>query len=199
MTELPDDATKLLALHSEGNRAATDRLMVIVYDQLRALAEKHLHGERADHTLTPTALVHEAYLRLVDNTRIDWKGRSHFLAMAAKTLRRVLVDYARVHGAEKRGADWKRITLTGSVAEIRQSELDLLELDEVLERLHELSSRQADVVELRYFGGLTIKETAEALGIAEETVKWSWRMARSWLLRELGDERAKKTDDDEPT
>lgn len=195
----PDKATRLLALHSQGNRNATNELMAIVYDELRALAERHLERERVDHTLTPTALVHEAYLRLVDQTRIDWRGKSHFYAMAAKTLRRILVDHARGRKAAKRDPAGERVTLTGSVAEEPAKQLDLMQLDEALERLQRLSQRQADVVELRFFGGLSIKETAEALGVAEQTVKWSWRMARAWLLRELGDDPSRQPDGDAPS
>jgi RNA polymerase sigma factor (TIGR02999 family) len=131
-------------------------------------------------------------MRLVDQSQIDWRGRAHFYAMAAKTLRRILVDHARARGAAKREAVGERITLTGSIAEVEENQLDLMQLDEALERLRQLSPRQADLVELRFFGGLSIRETAEALGIAEPTVKWTWRMARAWLLRELGDERDKR-------
>jgi RNA polymerase sigma factor (TIGR02999 family) len=119
--------------------------------------------------------------------------------MAAKTLHRILVDHARARGAMKREAERQRITLTGSIAEVEENQLDLMQLDEALARLRQLSPRQADLVELRFFGGLSVKETAEALGIAEQTVKWTWRMARAWLLRELGDERGKRPDDDQST
>jgi RNA polymerase sigma factor (TIGR02999 family) len=181
----PRDLTDSLTAHVGGNARAGEELLPVVYGELRALAGAYMKTERPDHSLTPTAVVHEAYIRLIDNDRIDWQGKTHFLAMAAVQMRRVLVDHARARGAEKRGGDRVRITLDSGVALIPGEAIDLLALNEALEKLERLSPRQASVVGLRFFGGLSVKEAAFQLDISERTVKEDWRFARVWLRREL--------------
>ena len=161
-----------------------DAYLPEVYDQLRGLAEAFLRRERPDHTLQPTALVHEAYLRLAEQDRAAWNDSSHFQATAATMIRRILVDHARGHKAAKRGGDWHRVTL--SEASDGTGDVDLLELDEALVELAGLDERQARVVELRFFGGLGIKEAAAQLGVSPRTVDGDWRLARAWLHRRLG-------------
>jgi len=159
--------------------------MPLVYDEFRALAAHHLAGERKNHTLQPTALVHEAYLRLIDQTRVDWQGRTHFFAIGSQAIRRVLIDHARGKARAKRGGGMARVTLDDAIALAPQRDEDLLALDEALEKLEKLDPRQAKVVEMRFFGGMTVEEVAEALGVSKRTVEGEWTMARAWLLREL--------------
>lgn len=179
------EVTRLLDAYGSGDREAMQRLLPYVYDELRAIAQRHLRRERDDHTLSATALVHEVYLRLVDQTRMHWNGRSHFYAVAATAMRRILVDYARARRADKRGGGQMVVSLdeAGELAVSRAEELVLL--DEALERLARFDARQARVVECRYFAGLTIEETAEALGVSPTTVKHDWTMAKAWLYREM--------------
>jgi len=179
-------ATDSLAAHVAGEAGAVDELLPLVYGELRALAGAYMKRERRDHSLTPTAVVHEAYLRLIDNTRTDWRGKTHFLAVAATQMRRVLVDHARAHDARKRGGDRLRVSLSETATFAPGVSLDVLALNEVLEKLASLSPRQASVVELRFFGGLSVKEIAFYLRVSERTIKEDWRMARAWLRRELG-------------
>jgi RNA polymerase sigma factor (TIGR02999 family) len=164
--------------------------MAQLYDELRSLATDYLQRERPGHTLQPTALVHEAYLRLADLKQIRWRDETHFQAAAAGTIRRVLVDHARAKGAAKRGAGRERVTLSGIEGVAGASELDLLALDVAIEKLATLDERKAQVVELRFFGGLTIDETAATLGVGTTTVEDDWAFARSWLGRELREEDA---------
>jgi RNA polymerase sigma factor (TIGR02999 family) len=166
-------------------RHAADGLLPLVYDQLRRLARRYMRGERRGHTLEPTALVHEAYLRLQDLEHIDWKGKTHFYAMAARQMRRILVEHARAAGAQKRGAERQRITLSEEVALTPERSLDLIALDQALTALERQSRRQAQVAELRLFAGMSMAEVAESLAVCERTVKQDWRMARAWLSREL--------------
>lgn len=177
--------TILLTQAQAGDVSASERLAPQIYDELRRLAAIYLRGERPDHTLQPTALVHEAYLRLIDASRVDWRDRAHFFRTAARAMRRVLVDHARARRAEKRAGSWQRITLAEIDPELSGPDLELLALDELLEQLAGLHERHAQVVELRFFGGLTIAETAAALGVSETTVEDDWAMARAWLLRQL--------------
>jgi len=186
MSESSRDVTHSLAAHIAGEPDAVSELIPLVYEELRALAAAYMQGERHELLLTPTALVHEAYLRLVDTSRIDWKGKTHFLAVAAVQMRRVLVDYARARKTRKRGGDHLRVTLDEAVTLKPGISLDVLALNEALEKLAHLSPRQGRVVELRFFGGLSVKEAAFLLDISERTVKEDWRMARAWLMRELG-------------
>lgn len=160
--------------------------MPLVYDELHGLARKYLATERQDHTLQPTALVNEAYLRLIDRRDVDEDDRRRFIRLAAQAMRRVLIDHARGRGVAKRGGgSWKRVTLDGLVAPDACERVDLIALDDALDRLGEKSERMREVVELRYFGGLSIDETAAALGVSDRTVDNDWYVARTWLLREL--------------
>lgn len=185
MPEPLQDATHCASKCAEGDPAAASQLLPLVYDELRGLAAAYMRQERPGHSLQATDLVHEAYLRLVDITRIDWRGRSHFLAMAARQMRRILVEHARERQAKKRGGDPLRVTLSEAVAVTSGPEPDVLDLHEALERLSRLSSRQSEVATLRFFGGLTDKEVGCALGISERTVRQDWKVARTWLAREL--------------
>jgi len=167
---------------------STEELFHAVYDELRKLARAFMAGERRDHTLQPTALVHEAYLRLVDQSGASWQGRAHFFAVAARVMRNVLVDHARAHGREKRGGGWRRVTLADGVAPWTAGGLDreqLLALDQALEKLARLDEREARIVEMRFFSGLTVAEIAEVLSLSKRTVEADWTHARAWLLREL--------------
>jgi len=178
--------TPLLDSASRGDRRAAARLLPLVYEELRERAALSLRRERPSHTLQPTAIVHEAFLRLVDQTAVDWRGRTHFFAVAAEMMRRVLVDHARKRGATKRGGGRTRVALDEQVASPHANDdLDLVALDEALEELHRLSERQARVVELRYFGGLNVEDVAAVLSVSDRTVKEDWRIARAWLRRRL--------------
>jgi len=160
----------------------------LVYDELKRLAGHMMARERRDHTLQTTGLVHEAYLRLVDQSRVDWRGATHFRAVAAQAMRRILVDHARARKSEKRGGAWQRVTLAHTIAPRGESGLDaadLIALNAALERLETLDPRQARVVELRFFGGLSVEETADELGVSRRTVEGDWTHARVWLRREL--------------
>ena len=182
----PEEVTQILQEVSGGDREAPARLMPLVYDELRRLADHYLRQERPDHTLQPTALVHEAYLRLVDQTRVDWQNRAHFFGVAAQLMRRILVDYARRHQTSKRGGLRQKLTLDEAVDYSQTRDVDLVRLDDALTALAQFDTRQSQIVELRFFGGLTIEETAEALGISPATVKVDWNMAKAWLRREIG-------------
>lgn len=178
------DVTALLLAWSDGDEAARARLMDAVYDELRRVARRHLRRERADHSLAPTALVHEAYLKLVDQRRVRWQNRAHFFGIAAQVMRRILVDHARSRAAVKRGGDAK-VAFDDVVVGTAPLNVDVLALDAALEKLASLDARQSRLVELRFFAGLTVEETAAALDIAPITVKRDWALARAWLFREL--------------
>jgi RNA polymerase sigma-70 factor, ECF subfamily len=183
----PDgQVTLLLAEMKRGNPEALPKLIPLVYAELRRIAARLLRGERDGHTLQPTALVNEAYLRLAGQTRADWQNRAQFLAIASQAMRRILVDYARQHIAGKRGGGVAPVDLEGIAvaARVVQSE-EMLAVDEALERLAQLDARQARVVEMRYFGGMTVEETAEALSMAPRTVKREWATAKAWLRAEI--------------
>ena len=184
----PDSShiTQLLIAWSDGRREALDDLMPIVYADLRQVAAGYMRREAAGHALQPTALVHEAYVRLVDQKQVKWRNRAHFFGVAAVLMRRILVDHARRRRAEKRGGDWERVTLAGDeVAADTHKEIDVLALDEALERLAQFDPQQERIVELRYFGGLTIDETAEVVGISAATVVREWTIAKAWLRADL--------------
>ncbi len=185
MVSSSHDVTRLLDALGAGDRSAFDTLLPLVYDELRSIAQRHLYRERGDHTLSTTALVHEAYLRLVDGSGLRIEGRAHFFAIAAIAMRRILVDYARARNAAKRGSGQAPLGLDAAqhLSETRADELVVL--DAALERLARLNERQARVVECRYFAGLTVEETAEGLGISATTVKQDWAVARAWLYREM--------------
>jgi RNA polymerase sigma factor (TIGR02999 family) len=177
--------TGLLIDWSNGDRGALDRLMPLVYEELRGIARRHLSLEDGPQTLQSTALVHEAYLRLIDQSRVQWRNRAHFFAVAARLIRRILLDHARRRHAEKRGGGSHRLTLGEGIASPARQDVDILALDQALDGLAELDSMQAQVVELRFFAGLTIPETAEVLGISTATVERDWITARAWLFDRL--------------
>ncbi|MHC4416239.1 MAG: sigma-70 family RNA polymerase sigma factor [Planctomycetota bacterium] len=179
------DVTELLTAATRGDERAADRLLPRVYEQLRELAEGYLRRERPDHPLQATELVHEAYLRLVDQDRVGWKGKTHFKAIAAQAMHRVLLDHARSRDRQKRGGNWRRITLHDALLLAGDKVLDPLVLQEALDRMRRLDERQCRVVELRVFGGLTNDEVAEALGVSPRTVERDWKMGTAWLRREL--------------
>jgi RNA polymerase sigma-70 factor (ECF subfamily) len=181
---LTEDVTTLLRAWGSGDREAGERLMPLIYRELRRQAARYLRRERKNHTLPATALVHEAYMRLVGE-QAPWTNRGHFFGVAARVMRQVLVDHARRHGASKRGAGWTRVTLEGVEADTpsRERQVDVVVLDRALEELAALDSGKARVVELRFFGGLSLEETAETLGVSASTVTREWRMARAWLHR----------------
>lgn len=180
----PQDVTKLLAEWSKGDQAALEALIPLIYSELRRLAGHYLSQEKPGHTLSATALVHEAYLRLVKQ-RVTWQNRAHFFGVAAQMMRRILVDHARSHRYAKRGGGALTLTLDQALATSQQKELDLVALDEALHSLAKLDERQSRMVELRFFGGLSIAETSEVLGVSTPTVKREWASARAWLYREL--------------
>ena len=173
MDQPSHDVTRLLHDWSEGDEGAAERLMPLVYDELRRLARHYLRHERPDHTLQPTALVNEAYLKLVDQRRVGWQNRHHFFGIAAQMMRRVLVDHARAHAAEKRGGPRRKVSL-----------------DEALQKLAEVFPRKGRVVELRFFGGLSVEEAAGVLGVSDKTVMREWESAKLWLYREMDNEGA---------
>jgi RNA polymerase sigma-70 factor (ECF subfamily) len=177
--------TSLLLAWGQGDQAALDALMPLVYGELRKVAARHLRGQRAGHTLQTTALVNEAYLRLIDASQVKWQDRAHFFAVAAHFMRRILVDFARSRNYQKRGGGAQQVSLAEALAIEPERGADLLALDEALTRLQALNERQAQVVELRYFGGLSEEESAEALKVSVRTVRRDWNFARVWLHREL--------------
>ena len=187
MDETNNPITQLLGEIKGGNRAALDELLPLVYNELRRLADSYLRREsRKNHTLQPTALVHEAYLRLVGQKEIDWQNRAHFFGVAARLMREILIEHARARHREKRGgAAATRVALDDAVSFYKEKDLDLLDLDEALNKLETLDKRQSEIVELRFFGGLTIEDAAEVLEISPATVKREWQTAKLWLLREL--------------
>ena len=179
------DVTKLLRAWSQGDDAALDELYRIVYDELRRLAHRYMSRESAGHTLQTTALVNEAYLRLADAKNMNWQDRAHFFAVSANVMRRILIDEARARRAERRGGDNLTIALDEALGVERGEDLDLIALDLALDGLAKFNRRQSQVVELRYFGGLSVEETAEVLKVSADTVMRDWRFAKAWLKREL--------------
>ncbi|MDA1264295.1 MAG: sigma-70 family RNA polymerase sigma factor [Planctomycetota bacterium] len=182
----PGQATRLLRRVEGGDLAASEELLALLYGELRGLAAQAMGRERVSHTLQPTALVHEAWMRLLGaGAPTHFEGREHFVALAAKAMRRVLVDHARGRGAEKRGRDWTPVPLDSVLAGFEERRLDLIAVDAALEKLGELDPELARLVELRFFAGLTIAETASLLGVSTPTVERHWRVARMWLRREM--------------
>lgn len=179
------DVTQLLAEWSSGDKNALEKLLPLVYDELRRQARRYLGGERPGHTLQPTALVHEAYVRLVGQRDVKWQNRAQFFGVAAQLMRRILVDHARARGAAKRGGADGAIALP-TPESVSQPDVEVTTLDDLLTKLATLDATQARVVELRYFGGLTIEETAEAMDLSPATIKREWSMAKAWLYREMG-------------
>ena len=180
------DVTRLLVDLQRGREGAADQLVPLVYAELHGLAVHYMRNERGDHTLQPTALVHEAYMRLVDQRNATWQNRSHFFGVASQAMRRILVDHARRKRAVKREGG-EQVTLDAGVASVQERSVDMIALDDALTKLATLDARQAKVVELRFFGGLDIEQTGEALGIASATVKRDWTFARAFLQREMDD------------
>jgi RNA polymerase sigma-70 factor (ECF subfamily) len=180
-----EDVTALLGQLAKGNDAAASKLIPIVYDELRRLAGGYMRRERRDHTLQPTALVHEAYLKLTEQRVVEWQGRAHFFGIAAQVMRRILVDHARGHLRKKRGEGQRPVPMDEALVFAPEQSGELLKLDEALERLTKLDSRQGKIVELRFFGGLTVEQTADLLGISPKTVKRDWSLAKAWLHGEL--------------
>lgn len=177
--------TKLLVRWSDGDKTALDKLMPLVYDELHKIANDYLRRERRNHSLEPTALVHEAYIRLVDQKHVSWQNRAQFFGMAAKLIRNILVDHARWHKAAKRGGEDCTLSLSKADRVGSKADLDLVALDDALNQLSVTNPEHSRVVELRFFGGLTIDETAEVLGVSHATIERQWSFARAWLRREL--------------
>jgi RNA polymerase sigma-70 factor, ECF subfamily len=183
----PSEITQLLHRLEAGDRSGVDRLFSAVYQELRNMAAKCFQREAKGNTLQPTALVHEAYMKLVDQKAVDWQGRTHFYAVAAQAMRRILVDHARHRGAVKRGGGQKRLQLDDQLLSGFQPNDDILAVDEALSKLAQLDPRQAELVELRFFGGLSVEEAADALGISKRAAEREWTMVRAWLRRELSE------------
>jgi RNA polymerase sigma factor (TIGR02999 family) len=180
-----DDLTELLLAWGRGDRAALDELVPLVHHELYRIARRCMAGERAGHSLQASALINEVYLRLIDVHRVDWQDRNHFLSMAARLMRRILVEAARSKHRQKRGAGAAKVTFDEGLMIPVQSGQDLVALDDALEALAKVDERKSRVIELRFFGGLTVEETASALNVSQDTVLRDWRLAKAWLLREL--------------
>jgi len=185
MTPTPQEVTRMLTSRADGQREALDQLVPIVYRELHRLAEYYLRRERPDHTLQPTALVHEVYLRLIDQSAAGWQDRAHFLGIAANAMRQILVNHAISRGRVKRGGAGYKLPLEEAVGVAREREVDLVALDDALRSLAKIDARQSRIVELRFFGGLTEDEIAEVLGVSPITVKREWRTAKAWLLGQI--------------
>ena len=179
------DVTNLLIQLSQGNKQVTDEIFPLIYDELKRIAGGYLKNEREEHTLQPTALVHEAYLKLIDQTRVSWQNRAHFLGVAAQVMRRILVDHARHRGAEKRFGQLDKLQLNENIDKAVEMDSELVALDDALKSLAKVDPALAKLVELRFFGALTFEETAEVMGISPRTAKRHWQLARAWLYRNL--------------
>lgn len=186
------EITQLLQSWSHGDKAAIDKLMPLVYDELHSMARRYMSNEKPGHTLQATALVNEAYLRLVSGSGANWQNRAHFFAVSAQVMRRILVDWARSRQAAKRGSDVPALELDEALAVPLKTGTDLVAVDDALKALALLDPRKGQIVELRFFGGLSVKETAEVLKVSEETAHRDWRLAKSWLRRELGRDSGKE-------
>ena len=183
---MPDNVTELLLEFSNGNQAVVNDIFPLIYGELKKLANNYLRNERGNHTLQPTALVHEAYLKLVDHTRMNWQNRAHFVGMAATMMRQILIDHARRHRAGKRGGENENLQLEESIVIVADEKtMDLIRLDEALKDLAKFDEFKSRLVELRYFGGLSVEETAEVLQVSAITVKRHWRMAKAWLAEAI--------------
>jgi RNA polymerase sigma factor (TIGR02999 family) len=181
----PQGVTQLLKAWGNGEQEALEQLIPLIYSELHRLAHRYMQRERNAHTLQSTALVHEAYQRLIDLKEVSWQNRAHFFGVSARLMRRVLVDYARSRRYSKRGGEWRQVPLNEAVAVFRDRRTDVVALDDALSTLAGIDPRKSRVVEMRFFGGLSIKETAEVLNVSPETVLRDWRLAKVWLLREL--------------
>jgi RNA polymerase sigma factor (TIGR02999 family) len=180
------DVTLLLKRYSNGDQNALAELIPQIYDELRRLASCYLQGERIDHTLQTTALVHEAYFRLVDQKKVEWSNRNHFFGVAAQMMRRILVDHARKHHAFKRGSSWTRVSLDQAEGLFREQPQQLIALDDLLTRLASLDPEASRIVDLRFFAGLSLEETAEVMGLSTAKVRREWSVAKAWFTREMG-------------
>ena len=183
--DISGQITRLLAEAGDGRRDALNDLLPLVYAELRELASRQMRGERQEHTLQPTALVHEAYMKLIDINQVEYNDRIHFFSVAARAMRRILVNHGKHRGRQKRGGDHDRVPLHDDVAEAHTPDVDFVALDDALGKLEEISERRAKVVELRYFAGLSVEETAELLAVGVTTVKDEWALAKAWLMREM--------------
>lgn len=181
----PHEVTLLLSALTRGDEQAGEKLVPLVYDELRRLARSYMRRERTDHTLQATALVHEAYLKLVEQRSANWQSRAHFFGVAAQVMRRILIDHARGHQRQKRGGEYEKVVLNEALVFSPEQSAELLAVDEALERLAKLDERQARVVELRFFGGLSVEEAAAVLDISPKTVKRDWSVAKAWLYADL--------------
>ncbi len=180
------DITQMLIDLTGGDEQVVDRLLPHLYDELKKLAGSYLRKERADHTLQPTALVHEAYMKLIDQRQVRWQNRAHFFGIAAQVMRRILLDHARKHLAEKRGGDAEKLPLEEEILVVSHGRsAELVALDDTLAELAKIDPQKAKIVELRYFGGLSIEETAEVMGVSVPTINRQWKMAKAWLFKEL--------------
>ena len=184
MTE-SQEVTLLLSALTRGDEGAASKLIPAVYDELRRLAGSYMRRERVDHTLQATALVHEAYVKLIEQRSVNWQSRAHFFGVAAQLMRRILIDYARGHSRQKRGGDHKKVSLDEAIIFDEQRADELLAVDDSLKRLAEMDPRQARIVEMRFFGGLSVEEAAEFLGVSPKTVKRDWSVAKAWLYADL--------------
>jgi len=185
MTSTPKEITQLLIAWNRGDQRARDELTPIIYDELRRLARGYLRRERINHTLQPTALVHEAFLRLIDQSKVNWQNRAHFFGVAARLMRQILINHAEARRAAKRGGEAERVSLNDVDHFAVEHEIDLIALNEALTNLERIDPQQGQIVELRYFSGLTIEEIAEVISVSPATVKREWSTARAWLRREL--------------
>jgi RNA polymerase sigma-70 factor, ECF subfamily len=192
-TASPNEITQQLVAWSKGDAAALEQLIPTVYQELRRMADRYLRRENAEHSLQPTALVHEAYLRLIDQTQVQWQNRAHFFGVAAQMMRRILVDHAKTKHREKRGGEMRKLSLEEAANYTHERAAELVALDDALQSLAELDERKSHIVELRYFGGLTVEETAQVLSISPQTVMRDWNLAKAWLYQQLS-----QTDCDEP-
>ena len=180
------EITRMLIALTDGNTEVVNNLLPLIYDELRKLAGNYLRRERSSHTLQPTALVHEAYIKLIDQKQVKWQNRAHFFGIAAQIMRRLLVDHARKHTADKRGGEIEKLPIEEEILVVsNEKSAELLALNEALENLETLDPQKAKIVELRYFGGLSIEETAEVLGVSIATVNRQWRMAKAWLYGQI--------------
>ena len=184
-TASPAQITERLIAWNSGDAAARDDVIRVVYDELRRMANRYLRLERPDHTLQPTALVHEAYMRLIDQTQVNWQNRAHFFGVAAQLMRRILVDHARTKQRDKRGGSAPKLSLDEAIGASTERAADLVALDAALESLTQIDQRKGRVIELRFFGGLSVEETAEVLDVSPQTVLRDWKLAKAWLYQEM--------------
>jgi RNA polymerase sigma factor (TIGR02999 family) len=184
--QAPSEVTQMLIELTDGNQEVVNRILPHIYDELKRLASSYLRRERSDHTLQPTALVHEAYMKLIDQKRVRWQNRAHFFGIAAQVMRRILMDHARKHQAGKRGGEAEKLPIEEEILVVSHDRSgELVALDDALHTLAEMDEQKAKIVELRYFGGLSIEETAEVMGVSVPTINRQWRMAKAWLYSQL--------------